>query len=176
MWVAGVQSRDYTPSQRGPPGHWCLVCFFSLELLPGALLLVEGGWESQCSGSLEGGHPAWLRMWGCLLVHYSWTGLEDQRTSGAHGTLWQGVVVKVSVLWCLSMMMWSTWAGRVREKNSLRCQNLLCGRLVLDMCPSGPPCRFLQFIAAIAVTTSSGTRVNRIQECHPAAEPSRGCF
>lgn len=25
--VAGVQSTDYSPNQRCPPGHWCLVCF-----------------------------------------------------------------------------------------------------------------------------------------------------
>lgn len=35
---------------------------------------------------------------------------------------------------------------------------------------AGHTCRFLQFVAAIAVTTSSGTQVNKIWECHPTTE------
>lgn len=41
---------------------------------------------------------------------------------------------------------------------------------------SGHTCRFLQFVAAIAVTTSSGTQVNKIWEHHPAIETSKRLF
>jgi len=40
----------------------------------------------------------------------------------------------------------------------------------------GSTCRFLKFVAAVAVTTSSGTQVNKIWECHPTIETSRGYF
>lgn len=41
---------------------------------------------------------------------------------------------------------------------------------------SGCTRRFLQSVAAVAVTTSSGTQVNKIEECHPAIGTSRGYF
>lgn len=56
-------------------------------LLPRALLFVEGGWESQCTGGLEGGHPARQRMQGCPLLHCFSAGVKAQRTFGPCGTL-----------------------------------------------------------------------------------------
>lgn len=159
----------------------------SLEQIPGtslplprALPFVEG-WESQCNGGLGGRTPCPAEDAGlpASALLFSWSkGSKDfwalwdplaRSVCGAVGQGYCGVVSEHDFVIDI---------GRKGKGEGIHfaAKTFRARGWVWTSALSGHTCRFLQFVAAVAVTTSSGTQVNKIWERHPAIETLSGYF